>query len=119
NIVTLDETGSAEIAGIFKAKEVETGKVAADGVVAGSYAVRNEEEDSATLGRATIKAGDKFVIVPTKVANEAAQIFVTPKVPLIQSLAVTETLDDESFKVEIKEPIDEDIIFSWWILSEK
>ncbi|MBM4402530.1 MAG: hypothetical protein FJ044_04780, partial [Candidatus Cloacimonetes bacterium] len=43
--------------------------------------------------------------------------FVTAKVPLAQSLAVTEKKVDESFTVELFKAIDKDIEFDWWIVE--
>ena len=140
NIVTLDETGSAEIAGIFKAKEVETGKVAADGVVAGSYAVRNEE-DAPTTGDGTIisvktdadsdgwddetKVDGKSARVQTKAVSESAKIFVTFEgdpggrwwVEKITDAEIGKLTD--TFSVNVSEAVKKDVKFSWWIVESK
>ncbi|KKR43351.1 MAG: hypothetical protein UT79_C0006G0003 [Candidatus Moranbacteria bacterium GW2011_GWC2_40_12] len=119
---------------------METGKVAADGVVAGSYAVRNEE-DAPTTGDGTIisvktdadsdgwddetKVDGKSARVQTKAVSESAKIFVTFEgdpggrwwVEKITDAEIGKLTD--TFSVNVSEAVKKDVKFSWWIVESK
>ena len=113
NVVTQDEDGNVTLAGIFKAKIIQT-----EGVVAGSYAVKNDGTKK-VIGTSKIPDGEKKITIETTAAASNSQIFVTPKVPLGQSLAVVSIDDGKSFTVEMKDAEDKDIEFFWWIVEER
>jgi hypothetical protein len=123
------------LAGIFKAKEVET-----NGVVAGSYAVKNSN-DAPTAGDETIVAvkadadGDgwddetkvdgKSVRVKTDAVSETAKIFVTFEGDPGSRYWVEKVTDPEtgeltnSFSVNVSEAVKQDVKFSWWIVESR
>ena len=77
------------------------GKFEAEGITAGEFTVKAVDPDRKTLGRAEIVPADekgsdgKSVFIKTKSASAGSEIFVTSKVPLEQSLAVTEIKEGE------------------------
>ena len=64
-----------------------------------------------------IRAGNTVVIVPSKLVKANSQIFLTPKTPLKQSLAVTGIIEGESFRVELADKESQDINFNWWVVG--
>jgi hypothetical protein len=46
-------------------------------------------------------------------------VFVTPKKAIDQPLAVTEIREGEGFVVEVKNPVDSEVLFDWLVVEEK
>ena len=121
---TLDLGGVVVTVKDLKAKgrvEAETGSVKnleTETVKTDAITVNNTDPDAKTLGTATIPAGETSVTVKTKAVGEGSQIFVTPKISIKNSLAVTDQETNEGFTVSLSDPADKDIPFSWWILEE-
>ncbi|MFA6198730.1 MAG: tail fiber domain-containing protein [Patescibacteria group bacterium] len=134
NVITQDASGNATLAGIFKAKEVN-----ADGVVAGSYSVKNSS-DAPTTGGGKILAvkndadGDgwddetkvdgKSAEIETKAVSETAKIFVTFEGDPGARYWVEKTKDADTgeytgFAVKLSDPSKADANFSWWIVESR
>ncbi|MFA5872287.1 MAG: tail fiber domain-containing protein [Parcubacteria group bacterium] len=106
-----------------------------DESVSGLYSVKTDDIEASSLGEAEIAAvsrnenvsvvaegtgsDGKSVFVPTKAVTDSSEVFVTSKTMLDQPLVVTEVKPGEGFKVAIKNPADENIKFSWWIVNKK
>jgi hypothetical protein len=142
NVITQDASGNVTLAGLFKAKEVETEKLQADGVVAGSFAVKNDASGNApTTGDAVIVSvktdadgngwdddlniDGKSVKIETKAASETAKIFVTFEGDPGARYWVEKIRDPEAgqlkgqFSVNLSEAAKQDVKFSWWIVESK
>jgi len=91
------------------------GEIKANTVTADEFQVTNT---SNLVGSATIKAGEKEVVVTSDRVKNNSKIFVTATTQTGgQSLIVTNKNEGESFKVEIETTTDNDINFDWWILN--
>jgi hypothetical protein len=111
------------------------GKLEAAEVVAGSFTVKMINEDAKTIGDAIIEkvnkdenndgiddetgSDGKSVVVKTKAVSENSKIFVTPKSTLSEPLAVTTINSGDSFTVEVKSKVDENVKFDWWIVESR
>jgi archaellum component FlaF (FlaF/FlaG flagellin family) len=73
--------------------------------------------NASSVGSATIEAGDTDIIIETISVTDSAQVFVTAKTYLEQPLYISEILNEESFTVSIANALDEDIEFSWFIIT--
>jgi hypothetical protein len=65
-----------------------------------------------------ISHGKKAVVKTTRV-NENSRIFLTPKMAIDSSLAVTKISTGEFFEVEIKNAVSSEMEFDWWIVEER
>jgi len=106
--------------------DFENGKltIATDGslttqgeVTATKYNVDTSAVAGASLGTATLQAGDTSVVINTAAVTAKSAIFVTPKTKTDQPLSVTTQTAGKSFKVEITTPASQDIKFNWWIVN--
>jgi hypothetical protein len=134
NVVTQDEKGNVTLAGVFKSEKVE-----ARGVVAGSFAVKNDE-NAPTTGEGEIVAvktdadGDgwddetkvdgKSARVKTDAVSETAKIFVTFSGDPGSRYWVEKIRDADGkltnqFSVNVSEAVKKDVKFSWWIIEQK
>ncbi len=96
----------------------ENGVAKFQSVITKSLAIEKATDATqSAVGEAMIRAGNTVIIVPSKLVKETSQIFLTPKTPLAQSLAVTGIIEGESFKVELAEKEYKDIHFNWWIVG--
>ncbi|MDD5489726.1 MAG: tail fiber domain-containing protein, partial [Candidatus Moranbacteria bacterium] len=136
NVITTDASGSAALAGIFKAKGVQ-----ADGVVAGSMAIKNDKNsDAPTMGDGEIisvkvdadsdgwddetKVDGKSARVKTDAVSETAKIFVSFEGDPGSRYWVEKIKDADgkltnSFSINVSDPVKKDTKFSWWIVEEK
>jgi hypothetical protein len=123
---------------VFEAKEVVAEKVTTDGVVAGSFAVKNEKS-APTTGNENILAvitdadGDgwddetkvdgKSARITTDAVTETAKIFVSPEGDPGSRYWVEKIKDPEtgnltnSFSINVAEPVKTDVKFNWWIVE--
>ena len=125
--------------------DLGSGKLEADGVVAGAFTVKVVSEEKKTIGSAEIlpvamdnddngnddwlknevpmddpevAARDgKSVFVETKAASDTAKIFVTAKTLVDKPLSVTKVTAGSGFKVEVKDALADKIEFDWWIVE--
>jgi hypothetical protein len=114
--------------------DLGSGKLEADGIVAGAFTVKVVDEERKTLGTEILKSvkidenwdgiddmypeiNGKSILVKTKAAGESSKVFVTAKTLTDKPLAVTEILPGVGFKVEIRDAVSEDITFDWWIVE--
>jgi hypothetical protein len=92
-----------------------SGELEAEKVTAGTFSVKNN--DDKTIGQATIKSGDKSVVVETKAVKENSMVFITPDQPV--EIGVVSIKSEESFKIEINDSLEEDLNVNWWIVDEE
>ena len=78
---------------------------------------KNAVPEENSIGEAAIPQGQTFIIVQNKFVKSTSQIFLTPKTPLAQSLAITEIKEGESFKVELAQAENKDVRFAWLIIG--
>jgi hypothetical protein len=78
---------------------------------------KNAVPEENSIGEAAIPQGQIFIIVQNKFVKSTSQIFLTPKTPLAQSLAITEIKEGESFKVELAQAENKDVRFAWLIIG--
>jgi len=100
--VTIDTKGSLNVKETIKAKK---------------YEVDTTEEESATIGEYTMKAGETEVEIETTSVTESSRIFLTPTIETDLQLAVVEKIRGKSFKVKVTRELDKDISFNWWIVN--
>ena len=72
-----------------------------------------------TLGTTVILAGQTKTFVDNLAISENSEVFITPKTVIPFSIAATEISPEKGFTVEIPEPIDKDIYFSWAVFNKK
>ena len=115
--------------------DLMNGNLEASEVVAGTFSVKATSIGAETIGEGKIQKvfkdenGDsiddengfdgKSVTIATTAVSANSKIFITPKATLSEPLAVTEIIPGESFKVEIKTPVEKDIDFDWWIIESR
>jgi len=81
---------------------------------------KDEDEDwiDDESGEGIVNDG-KSIFVKSKAINSNSKVFVTPKKSLIsQPLTVSKFDSGKGFRVEIKDAIDEEVEFDWWIVEE-
>ncbi len=135
NVITQDASGNVTLAGVFQAKVVQT-----DGVVAGSYAVKNDEA-SPTAGEGKIvavktekdndgwddetKVDGKSARITTDAVSETAKIFITFEDDPGARYWVEKITDPKTgeltntFSVNVSDSVKKDTKFSWWIVESK
>jgi len=116
NVVTQDALGNVTLAGIFEAKEV----------VAGAYAVKNDNASKKTAGDDAVAGGENEKSVSTKAVSETAKVFVTFESDPGARYWIEKTKDPDTgeytgFAVKLSTPTETDANakFSWWIVEEK
>ena len=80
----------------------------------------NVSEDSAadkSIGEGLIPAGEKAIDIKTTAVNSKSRIFVTPKTIIDYPLTVVSQQAGESFRVEMQQSEEKDVIFSWFIIN--
>jgi hypothetical protein len=124
-ITETSESGDIAVLGKLKAKTVEAGKlvVSVDDLNArtiGDDAITAITLDANSDGKDDVTGSDgKSYFVKTTAVNVSSKIFITPKVALDQSMAVTEVKLSEGFTVTVKNPLSEDAAFDWVVMDEK
>ena len=86
-------------------------------VTAQKYNVDTSNVAAASLGTATLPAGETSVTINTTSVTSKSEIFVTPKSTTDQPLSVTEQNVGQSFTVSTSTPASKDIQFNWWIIN--
>jgi hypothetical protein len=118
---TQDATLIKLLLGVDRVKNPEDvdilGKLSSKTLSTGGIEIMVIDPDTKTIGTGTIKAGDKSVKIDTKAAKTGAQVFITPKKGLEQSIGVAKITDGQSFEAELFKPEGEDVDFSWWIIQ--
>jgi hypothetical protein len=67
------------------------------------------------LGKATLKAGEKEVLVTAKSISTESRIYINAD--QFVDFKYTEVQAGEGFKIELTQPIAKDIIFTYWIIN--
>ncbi|HSW96229.1 MAG TPA: hypothetical protein VLF89_00220, partial [Candidatus Saccharimonadales bacterium] len=86
-------------------------------ITAKKYNVDIEDIKSASLGEATIQAGESEVDIPTTTVTKDSKIFVTAESLITQPLIVTSKKAGKSFTVQMASPAITDVKFNWWIVN--
>ena len=110
----------------FNGVDILNGKVTIDAIgnikttaaiTAKKYNVDTTEALSASLGEATLEAGQTLIDIETSAVTSTSAIFVTPKTKTELPLSVTQQVPGTSFRVELSTPDTKDIKFNWWIVN--
>ncbi|MEI7426130.1 MAG: hypothetical protein WCK16_04385 [Candidatus Moraniibacteriota bacterium] len=119
----------------FKQGILKATGISANAITAGAFSVK-AIEDASTIGTSIIcqsamaihdgsceatteEANGTSVIIKTTAVTANSRIFITPKVITTQPLSVTHIEIGQSFTVEVKNPVAENINFDWFIVEEK
>jgi hypothetical protein len=112
NVIMADASGNARLAGVFEA----------EGIVAGSYAVKNDPNKK-TTGTGEFLEGESekmFSKTDDKIAiTESAKIFVTFENDPGARWWVEKNSDLSGFAVKLSEPASGITKFTWWIVEER
>ena len=102
--VTIDTSGNIKTEGEITVKKVN---------------IDTTQLSSASLGSATLSAGDTSVVVSTTAVTGRSRILVTPTTKTgNQVLVVSNKSSGNGFTITIEQPYDRDIKFDWWIVDE-
>ena len=73
---------------------------------------------NASIGEATIAAGQTEILIETAAATTNSKVFVTATSPTGgQTIYVAEKNPGENFKVKIDAPAAASITFDWWVVN--
>ena len=98
--VTIDTNGNIQTSGIVTAKK---------------YNVDTSDSASASVGEATLPAGQTRVEVKTSAITDTSKIFATPKkLPIPVSTDIT---GKQTFEIDIKEPLQKNLQIDWWVVN--
>ena len=105
--VTIDTDGNMVVNGDLTAKSIKVDELK----------ITRDKDQAATIGNATIPAGQTSVTIKTTAVKANSEIFVTSKTNTTIPLNVTSQVDGTSFTVKIGIPLDEDVNFNYWIIN--
>ena len=74
-------------------------------------------KSKASIGEATIAAGQTEIVVETTAVTKDSRIFVTATTKTDKVLSVTTKIEGESFTVTVTSPATSNIRFSWWVVN--
>jgi hypothetical protein len=110
------------------------GRLSAESTESGQMLIKVNEEAKRTIGEAVIfsvkkdenqdgldddtGSDGKKVFVPTLLVNPKSKIFVTSQKATDQNLAVTSKVPGSGFWVEVKNSLNADLDFDWWMVEE-
>ena len=92
------------------------GLLEADTVKTRALVINNDDAPRATIGSATIPAGAITTTITAPEVKPGMKIFLTPKLALSQSLAVTD-VQAGSFTVSLAFGSASDVPFDWWLVD--
>ncbi|MFA5994063.1 MAG: tail fiber domain-containing protein [Parcubacteria group bacterium] len=105
-----DKPGDVSLAGKLTAETLETGLLT----------VKVVDEESTTIGTATISNGETSVVVPTTAVSADSKIFVTVrKADEAVPVKVGTIVAGESFEIEISKILVSPTELDWWIIEAK
>jgi len=110
--VTIDTSGNLTVNGKITAKTIR-----ADEADLGKVNIKEDNTASASVGEATIPAGQTSVVVKTAAVTDTSHIFTSPDEALDFSIGIIDKKPGQSFTAAIPKPVDKDIKFSWWIVN--
>lgn len=111
-LVYIDENGDLNLDGILSAREISAESVETEKISIIST------DFSQSLGAATILAGKTEIFIENISIEEGDKIFITPNVPMKQTIAVTEVKAGEGFLVSMVDSLDKDVSFDWFVINE-
>ncbi len=112
-----EATNPVEIMGGKVTIETNGSLTVKESVTAKKYNVDDNEEESASIGEATLKAGETEIVIKTTSVTESSKIFLTPTKETDMQLAVVEKERGKSFTVKVVKEAEQDISFNWWIVN--
>ncbi len=92
------------------------GLLETDALKARALVIDNTDEPRATIGSGVIPAGAISAQVLAPEVKPGMKIFLTPKLPITQSLAVTD-IQEGNFTVSLASSIAQDLPFDWWLVD--
>jgi hypothetical protein len=97
------------------------GSITATTVTAKKVAIDTSDVLGASLGKATLKAGDKQVVIKTTAVTTTSRIFTSINSDLDSPVTLVILNKDEGngFTVKVIGTSSKDIDFAWWIVDEK
>ncbi|MBI5466557.1 MAG: hypothetical protein HY974_04710, partial [Candidatus Kerfeldbacteria bacterium] len=93
-----------------------TGQLAVDVVKVRALVLDNADSTRATIGSGVVPVGALSVTVSAPEVKPGMKVFLTPKVALTQSLAVTQ-VDAGSFTVSLAQGVTSEVAFDWWAVD--
>lgn len=122
---TLDGPNNSEINPPFGIQEapVQQAVIASNVIIAGDQNNKPQAQDSqininAMKGSATLKAGEKEIIIRNLNVSDQNFIYINPLTYTYNHIvSVSERDNKRYFKVSIDTPVDFDIQFEWWIIQ--
>jgi hypothetical protein len=104
--ITIDTNGNLVTTGNITAKTIHADKYEA-----------TDKGDNASVGEATIPAGQTSITVNTTAVTDTSKIFVTLKTLTDVTLVVTDQKNNTSFTVQLTHPTNQDVKFNWWTVN--
>jgi hypothetical protein len=96
------------------------GHFTAENLETGLLTIKVVDEESATIGTATISNGETSVVVPTTAVSADSKIFVTVrKADEAVPVKVGTIVAGESFAIEISKALTSPVELDWWIVEAK
>jgi hypothetical protein len=108
--ITIDTSGNLVSTGDITAKTIH-----ADEADFGKLNIQAEDTAAASVGEATIPAGQTSIVITTSAVTDKSKIFVTPHTPVVYG--VTSRLEGKSFTITIDKPLNKDLVLDWWVLN--
>jgi len=110
----LSVDGNFNVKGAITGKELNIEKI--------NVAIPQPDPDTgksgASIGEATISAGQTSVVVETTAVTDKSRVFVTATTSTGgQALVVIEKTAGESFKVILNAPLTTEVKFDWWVVN--
>jgi hypothetical protein len=93
-----------------------SGLLEADTVKTRAIVIDNADEPRASIGSSVVPSGATVVTVAAPGVKPGMKIFLTPKLAISQSLAVTD-VQDGSFTVSLAFASASDVPFDWWLVD--
>ena len=93
-----------------------SGLLVADVVKTRAIVIDNTDQPRATIGSAVVPAQSLVITVTAPEVRPGMKIFITPKIAISQSLAVT-NITQGSFTVSLAHRSASDVPFDWWLVD--
>ncbi len=93
-----------------------SGLLVVDAVKTRAIVIDNTDQPRATIGSAVVPAQSLVITVTAPEVRPGMKIFITPKIAISQSLAVT-NIEQGSFTVSLAHRSASDVPFDWWLVD--
>ncbi|MEK7595867.1 MAG: peptidase G2 autoproteolytic cleavage domain-containing protein, partial [Patescibacteria group bacterium] len=111
--VVISKTGNIQASGEVKAASISTAELK----IISSEQNQTTPDTQATVGSATIKAGETQVKISNSKVATTSKIFFSPTRQTDKVLYVLNKMEGREFTVGIAQSANEDITFDWWIVN--